>query len=810
MLTAVRTALLATLLAAFPFRQEAPDPFLLERVLPPDPLFYLSVPQSPRVSRGYRASNLRRFMEHEEVKAFVEPLETWWKKRRSDRGPRGEPSWNDMVKEMVGLTIDELLGLIDGPIGLAVYDIPLHEDRDLDVVLSLGAENPGEFRGAASKIIETLKRGGGDLDQSVFKHRGTTVHHLAVEGIPVYYAIVKKTAVVATLEERIKGIIEAAGDPAFAGLRRDPKFKAARSQVAPDDAHFFLAYLDVSTVLKEFRREIGDQALRVLETLGVTDITSLAAGLSYERGPIRERYAIMTARQDRGLLKFLSGGTPKDAAAAHVPAGALSYSHFGIDLAEAYDVFLEAAKISAEFEAQVRDTLRAYEERVGVKLRDAFAAVGNSWTSYSVLPENGGAFPDSVTVASLKDRAAFEAALKKITGDARIPIEEISFRGRTIRSIYLDPLALAGGPGPGFPPGRGFPPGMPPAPGPMMMPGMLGFMAVGVPIVFHLEGDLLFVSDNPLALKRQILRLERKPRPIAEDASVAAFLNRVPPDRRESWTYTDFGRAFNIVYSTLEPFVHYFRDFARDPETGELIVDLALLPMGETLADLIGASFTHKRTTRNAIVVDGWSNTFVASPSGVFTVAAIAAGAAVVAVAMLSRGRAAGGGGLATNERIAELSLTLVRQAEQTFRNSDSDGNGVGDYWTRDLAGLFGLKNASGQPIFLLDPATASADPDGAARYGLPKRAKMGYWFRMMITDGEGNAYALDGDKDGKAYTNPKRFGIVAYPETYGATGRFTFIVSDDGKIYKKDTFGQPVTRWPGKDPAAQGWMPTD
>ena len=92
MLTAVRTAIFAALLAAFSFRQEAPDPFLLERVLPPEPLFYLSVPQSPRVSEGYRASHLRRLIENEEVKAFVEPLEAWWKKRRTDPGPRGAPS----------------------------------------------------------------------------------------------------------------------------------------------------------------------------------------------------------------------------------------------------------------------------------------------------------------------------------------------------------------------------------------------------------------------------------------------------------------------------------------------------------------------------------------------------------------------------------------------------------------------------------------------------------------------------------------------------------------------------------------------
>jgi len=159
------------------------------------------------------------------------------------------------------------------------------------------------------------------------------------------------------------------------------------------------------------------------------------------------------------------------------------------------------------------------------------------------------------------------------------------------------------------------------------------------------------------------------------------------------------------------------------------------------------------------------------------------------------------GGGVAQNEMIAEISLQLIRNAEETFKNSDSDGNGAADYWTKDVAGLHSLKDRSGQAIFLVDPATAAADPDGAARYNLIPAPKNGYFYKMMVSDPDGEVYQKD---DGK--TNKARYGVVAWPAVPGATGRFTFITNEAGKVWKKDTGGKPVDKWPGKDPSKDGW----
>jgi hypothetical protein len=268
----------------------------------------------------------------------------------------------------------------------------------------------------------------------------------------------------------------------------------------------------------------------------------------------------------------------------------------------------------------------------------------------------------------------------------------------------------------------------------------------------------------------------------------------------------DLGRILNIAYNLLEPVVHLVRDLPRDPETGELIVDLARMPLGETLADLVGAMLMSKRTFPDAIVVDSWSNTGA-------TVSAYLGGvAAGVAIPMLlgSPRHAQERGGVAQNEMMAEMGLQFIRQAQETFKNSDSDRNGAADFWTRDVAGLYALKDSSGQAIFLLDPPTAQADPEGAARHGLALAPKNGYFYRMMVTDPDGEVYQKDDDKDGSAFTHASRYGVAATPAQYGATGRFTFITNETGKAWKKDTQGKPVAKWPGKDPAQEGWQPLD
>jgi hypothetical protein len=778
----MRAIVLAALLAPLVLPRQAPDPFLLERLLPPNPLLYISVPQSPAVSQDYQKSDLHRFWNHPEVRQFAEPVEAWWKKRKTEPIPvRGQvqPSLNELARQAVGLSIDELWELLQGPLAFAVYDVPVNEQHKLDLVLSLGAGDAAVLTKSAASFKAAMKKQDPGFTESESAFQGTTIHEMGTDEFRVAYAVVERTIVLATRRERIEQVVAAAADRAFSGLKDDPRFKAARARVAPGDRHFLLAYFNAAGLLQQFRRELGDEAIRVLEQLGLADLTSIAAGLGYDGGAVRERYALLTSRQDRGILRFLAGGTPVDPAAALVPAGALGYAHFGVDFAQVYDVLIACSKVSPEFERELVQGIRGYEEKAGVQLREALATLGSSWTVASVLPDAGGLLPDDLYLAKLPDPAKFETALEKVLKHAAFPARDFSFRGQRIRHFTI-----------------GFPEEEAGLPFPIRM---------GYTISWFVKDGLLFASTSPLSLKRQILRMAGKTTPIAEDPKYAAMAARVPAKDLESWSYLDIGRWLAAFYNTLQPALHFVRDFARDYWwAGDLVLDAARLPLGETLDGLVGPTITNKRTLPDAILVDSISSVPVTSTTVVGTAGVVAA----IAIPSLIMARQGGAlGGVAANERVAELSLLFIRQAQETLKTSDSDRNGQADYWTRDVAGLYGLKDRSGQALFLLDPATAQADPEGAARYGLAPQPRNGYWFRVLTSDPDGVTYQKDEDKDGMAYTNPKRFGVAAYPAAYGQTGRLTFIVSEDGKVWKKDTQGQPPVKWPGKDPSQDGWQ---
>src|SRR5438046_766799 len=125
-----RAALLLLPLASLTLAQEAPDPFLAERILPQNALLYLSMPQSASISKDYANSNLAKLINHPEIKAFTGSFESWLTKRKTQPTPAGGqpgPSLNDQAKAVTGLTVDEIADLLQGPLAFALYDVPMSE-----------------------------------------------------------------------------------------------------------------------------------------------------------------------------------------------------------------------------------------------------------------------------------------------------------------------------------------------------------------------------------------------------------------------------------------------------------------------------------------------------------------------------------------------------------------------------------------------------------------------------------------------------------------------------------------------------------
>jgi hypothetical protein len=167
---------------------------------------------------------------------------------------------------------------------------------------------------------------------------------------------------------------------------------------------------------------------------------------------------------------------------------------------------------------------------------------------------------------------------------------------------------------------------------------------------------------------------------------------------------------------------------------------------------------------------------------------------------------------LSENERTAVNMIKTLAWAQADFRANDRDGNGVKDFWTGDVAGLYYVRAGQGAvfpEIRLILREMADAD-------GMPLQARVpepvpyhGYCFVAMKWDNSEtppSAYALDTDKTSGKVHHPDKFGFCAYPEQYGVTGSRTYILNEGFTIFSGDTRGVPVFAWPSDQQLKSLW----
>ncbi|MHC4608572.1 MAG: DUF2950 family protein, partial [Planctomycetota bacterium] len=165
------------------------------------------------------------------------------------------------------------------------------------------------------------------------------------------------------------------------------------------------------------------------------------------------------------------------------------------------------------------------------------------------------------------------------------------------------------------------------------------------------------------------------------------------------------------------------------------------------------------------------------------------------------------------NEKAAETGVKALATAEVYYRNNDLDGDGIKAYWMGDVRGLHTNPGMDAKMIALIPANLAGADADPGPSPVLLEspqpQPKNGYWFIVMQLDPDGNPYPQDLNNDGRICESEHRFAFCAYPADYPDSGRQTFIVNEEGTVWRKDTGGARVIQWPAK-PAIEGWMTAD
>lgn len=156
----------------------------------------------------------------------------------------------------------------------------------------------------------------------------------------------------------------------------------------------------------------------------------------------------------------------------------------------------------------------------------------------------------------------------------------------------------------------------------------------------------------------------------------------------------------------------------------------------------------------------------------------------------------------ASNERAASMALRELASAEDAFRTDDRDRNGVHDFWTGDVSGLYSLDPGAGA-LKLIPREIAEADAAPLKPLVPAPVPFKGYLFRVLEADhaesDPGNQrYQQDTGGEppmGKVH-HLRKFGVIAYPARFGTDGKYSFLVSETHSVFRKDEDWSTVRAW--------------
>jgi hypothetical protein len=157
------------------------------------------------------------------------------------------------------------------------------------------------------------------------------------------------------------------------------------------------------------------------------------------------------------------------------------------------------------------------------------------------------------------------------------------------------------------------------------------------------------------------------------------------------------------------------------------------------------------------------------------------------------------------NERATRGAMRVLSVAEYGYRGQDLDGNGIKDFWTADVAGLF--------KYGMISREIAEADAAPLVPLVPQPIPYHGYYFKALVADDSVSppiVYRQVTDKKSGAVHNPDRFGFVAYPAGGLSPPKFMWIINENNTDFGGRTTVPVPDNWPADQQLKNSWSKVD
>ncbi len=585
----------------------------------------------------------------------------------------------EQFKGMTGLELYDALDAFAGGFTVALVDPEPDRERGgppgaLVALHAKGREERVAFLVAALKKHHA-DQGGPPLPAAAAVH-GKMVDTVPVAGMPLKHFRLGDAFVFATTDKVASDVLAAASGALPATLAADADFQAARAKVA-SRRPILLLHANAAQLLGLVTR--GDeQAAKVIHQLGFRELRAVSLGIGLgERGGLEMTLVARLPGERRGAVALLDLGPADLSTARLAPSGSTLFSAARLDLKAEADRALELAAALAPKEVEeFKAELMRVEADLGVRLKDELlASIGPDWTSFAFAGDAGPLFAESVSVVSLRDPAAFRAALEKLVARGGLKTKTIEAAGGRKLVYLMAPLGRLGEP-PGGPGGD------------RVMVGAVVASSLGyVGSCYCIDGDRFYVADLPQTFEAYFEALAKGT--LDQDPAFQAEVGRAPKGA-SLFTYVDPRGPGPGAYATLAKILHLVEGLVR---AAGVPVETSLLPRARD----VGRHLTPGQATyvfdKDGLTIHAEGTAILPGAVGVAAVSVVAA----VAVPGLIEARKS------ASEESAIGSLRTIAVAQAMFREGDKDGDGKLDYGTLEELAEFKL----------VDPVLGSGEKAG-------------------------------------------------------------------------------------------------
>lgn len=411
----LRLALAAALLPALA-AQESPSPLQPRDILhvsPPGSLVVLSVPPVDATWKAFQETALYRLYCSDEIQALVETLMDLSSEQLSQQGLDPEEPLSE-VEEFTGHTQEELIEVLEqAGFGLALVDVDPSGEVLPDVILALDAgAHAARATDVVEKVVQKLVEEDDTVARTAARHLDHPYASLSDGEVTLCYAWVGDTLYVTLGENRMRAVLAAcAPDVEGPSVATSAAYTAGRRPAGPE-AVAAEVYVDVAALLELADPELDDESRRVLSLLGVSGIQSVSATFGITPPGMRDRVYIHAPGARRGITRILTLAPVDPALAGRVPASAVSFTAFSLDLAAVWTEVQSVLEelLPPEENDEMRKAIEHLEVELEVTLDEFLASVGARWWAWTEPLAAEGPQRQALRV-ELKDPAAFQKGL---------------------------------------------------------------------------------------------------------------------------------------------------------------------------------------------------------------------------------------------------------------------------------------------------------------------------------------------------------------------------------------------------------------